>query len=62
MCLTCFLLRIVETMRCFIKMIFNCALDYDMRRVQVNYGGLKLNGGHQLLDYADDVNKLDGIL
>ena len=29
-------------------------LEYTIRRVQVNQDGLKLNGTHQFLVYADD--------
>jgi len=40
--------------------LFNFALVYTIRRVQVNQDGLKLNVTHQLLAYADDVNILGG--
>ena len=40
--------------------LFNSALEYTIRRNQVNHDGLKLNGTHQLLAYADDVNILGG--
>jgi len=41
-------------------LLFNFAIVCAIRRVPVNQGGLKLNGTHQLLVYADGVNILGG--
>ena len=44
----------------FSPLFFSFTLEYAIRKVQVNQDELKLNGTHQPLLYADDVNILGG--
>ena len=40
-------------------LICHLALEYAIKRVQVNQDGLKLNGTRKFLVYTDDVNILE---
>ena len=39
-------------------LLFNFALEYSIRKGQETNLGLDMNGTHQVLSYADDVNLL----
>jgi len=41
-----------------LSFLFNFVLDFTTRRVQLHQDGWILNGTHQFLVYADDVNML----
>jgi hypothetical protein len=41
-------------------LLSTCALEYAIRRVQINQDGLKLKGTHKRLAYIDDINILGG--
>jgi hypothetical protein len=43
-------------------LLFYFSSEYAIRRVQVNQGGLKLNGTSHILVYADGINILGGSL
>jgi hypothetical protein len=38
------------------SLLFNFSLEYPIKKNQVNQDALVLNGTHQLLIYADDIN------
>jgi hypothetical protein len=50
-----------KTGRCLFAIASQFILDYAIRRVHTKWDGLKLNGTHQLLVYANDVNIVSGI-
>jgi hypothetical protein len=39
-----------------LSLLFNFALEYDIRKVKANHKLLKFNSRHQVIIYADDAN------
>jgi hypothetical protein len=39
-----------------LSLLFNFAVEYDIRKVKAYHKLLKFNGTHQVIIYADDVN------
>jgi len=39
-----------------LSLLFNLALEYDIRKVRENHKLLKFNGTHQVIIYGDGVN------
>jgi hypothetical protein len=52
------MLLFVQNRDALLPLIFSFAVECAIRKVKENQMGLKLNGAHQLLFYADDVNLL----
>jgi hypothetical protein len=42
----------------FLPLLFNFALEYAITKVEEKQVGMKLNGTHQILVYAEDINLL----
>jgi hypothetical protein len=55
-CLTHFLSKMFKTRDALSPLLVNIALEYTIIKVHENQVGLKLNGTHHMLIYADDVN------
>jgi hypothetical protein len=43
-----------------VMILLTLSIAYSKAKVQVNQDGMKLNGAHQILAYADNVNILGG--